>query len=133
MKTVVLKRRQTHWHLILSFSAISTAILVMSSTKSSQRSQFLRSQTACALVPLSELFGYAIAMRSMTQGRATYTMELSKYAQVPRDIQTEILETVNGVKRRLLMIFCLSSCRTRSKSSNDHVQIEQRLTLAGLL
>ena len=38
-------------------------------------------------------------MRSMTQGRATYTMEPDKYAQVPSNVQTEILETVNGVKR----------------------------------
>jgi len=38
-------------------------------------------------------------MRSMTQGRATYTMEPSHYEPVPSNIQTEILETVNGVKR----------------------------------
>ena len=56
-------------------------------------------QIVRAEVPLSELFGYATSMRSMTQGRATYTMEPSKYAQVPNNVQTEILETVNGVKR----------------------------------
>ncbi len=56
-------------------------------------------QIVKAEVPLSELFGYATSMRSMTQGRATYTMEPSKYAQVPSNVQTEILETVNGVKR----------------------------------
>ena len=56
-------------------------------------------QIVRAEVPLSELFGYATSMRSMTQGRATYTMEPSKYAQVPSNVQTEILETVNGVKR----------------------------------
>ncbi len=56
-------------------------------------------QIVKAEVPLSELFGYATSMRSMTQGRATYTMEPSKYAQVPSNVQTEILEAVNGVKR----------------------------------
>ncbi len=56
-------------------------------------------QIVRAEVPLSELFGYATSMRSMTQGRATYTMEPSHYEPVPSNIQTEILETVNGVKR----------------------------------
>ncbi|MEZ5565621.1 MAG: elongation factor G [Gammaproteobacteria bacterium] len=36
-----------------------------------------------ALVPLAELFGYATRLRSMTQGRATYTMKFSRYAEVP--------------------------------------------------
>jgi elongation factor G len=44
-----------------------------------------------AAVPLSELFGYATTMRSLTQGRATYTMEPSHYAPVPSNIQEEIL------------------------------------------
>ena len=56
-------------------------------------------QIVKADVPLSGLFGYATSMHSMTQGRATYTMEPSKYAQVPSNVQTEILETANGVKR----------------------------------
>ena len=56
-------------------------------------------QIVRAQVPLSELFGYATAMRSLTQGRATYTMEPSHYEPVPSNIQEEILETVNGAKR----------------------------------
>ena len=44
-----------------------------------------------ANVPLSTLFGYATTMRSLTQGRATYTMEPSHYAPVPSNIQEEIL------------------------------------------
>ena len=56
-------------------------------------------QIVKAQVPLSELFGYATAMRSMTQGRATYTMEPSHYEPVTSSIQADILETVNGVKR----------------------------------
>ena len=38
-------------------------------------------------------------MRSLTQGRATYTVEPSRYEPVPSNIQEEILETVNGAKR----------------------------------
>ena len=34
-------------------------------------------------VPLSEMFGYATALRSATQGRATYSMEFSEYAEAP--------------------------------------------------
>ncbi len=48
-------------------------------------------QVVRALVPLSEVFGYATAMRSMSQGRATYTMEPSHYEPVPANIQEEIL------------------------------------------
>jgi len=49
------------------------------------------SQVVRAEVPLSEVFGYATAMRSMSQGRATYTMEPSHYEPVPSNIQEEIL------------------------------------------
>jgi elongation factor G len=43
-----------------------------------------------ALVPLSEMFGYATTVRSMTQGRASYAMEPSHYEQVPQSIADEI-------------------------------------------
>ncbi|MCW8826255.1 MAG: elongation factor G, partial [Gammaproteobacteria bacterium] len=43
-----------------------------------------------AEVPLSEMFGYATAMRSATQGRATYSMEFSKYAEAPNSV-TEVV------------------------------------------
>ncbi len=43
-----------------------------------------------ALVPLSEMFGYATAVRSMSQGRASYSMEPSHYMQVPPNIADEI-------------------------------------------
>jgi len=39
-----------------------------------------------ALVPLSEMFGYSTDLRSMTQGRATYTMQFEKYSQAPANI-----------------------------------------------
>ena len=45
-----------------------------------------------ALVPLSEMFGYATNIRSMTQGRASYTMEFSSYEPVPNHIASTIIE-----------------------------------------
>ncbi len=45
-----------------------------------------------AKVPLAEMFGYSTALRSMTQGRANYSMEFSHYAEVPRNILEDIKE-----------------------------------------
>ncbi len=45
-----------------------------------------------ALVPLAEMFGYATDLRSMTQGRATYTMQFSGYEPVPQSIAKTITE-----------------------------------------
>src|SRR5690606_5159707 len=45
-----------------------------------------------AKVPLSEMFGYATDLRSMTQGRASYTMEFSHYQEVPRNVAEKIKE-----------------------------------------
>ncbi len=45
-----------------------------------------------AEVPLSEMFGYATALRSMTQGRASYSMEFAKYAEVPKNVAEEIMK-----------------------------------------
>ncbi len=47
-------------------------------------------QVISAHVPLSEMFGYATDLRSLTQGRATFSMVLDHYAQVPRNIQEEL-------------------------------------------
>ena len=49
-----------------------------------------------AQVPLSEMFGYATDLRSMTQGRATYTMQLSNYEEVPKGVSEEIVAKVRG-------------------------------------
>lgn len=45
-----------------------------------------------AEVPLSEMFGYATDLRSMTQGRATYSMEFAKYSEVPANIAEQIID-----------------------------------------
>ncbi len=49
-------------------------------------------------VPLSEVCGYATAIRSLTQGRASYTMEPSCYQEVPKNIMEKILQGFEGVK-----------------------------------
>ncbi|MFH0792369.1 MAG: elongation factor G, partial [bacterium] len=45
-----------------------------------------------AKVPLSEMFGYATAIRSMTEGRGTFTMEFNSYEEVPANIAQEIID-----------------------------------------
>jgi elongation factor G len=47
-------------------------------------------------VPLGQMFGYATDVRSMTQGRATYTMQFARYEEVPRPIAEEIMAKVAG-------------------------------------
>ena len=58
-----------------------------------QRQQF---QAIDAEVPLAEMVGYATALRSSTQGRASYTMHFSHYAEVPQDAQETIIKRVRG-------------------------------------
>ena len=45
-----------------------------------------------ARVPLSEMFGYATILRSLTQGRGTFSMEFESYEKVPGNISQEIIE-----------------------------------------
>jgi elongation factor G len=45
-----------------------------------------------AEVPLSEMFGYATTVRSMSQGRATFTMEFKKYVEVPNNVAETVLK-----------------------------------------
>jgi len=47
-------------------------------------------------VPLSEMFGYATGLRSMTQGRATYSMHFSHYDEAPKTISEEVIAKVRG-------------------------------------
>ncbi|WMC10957.1 elongation factor G [Oceanimonas pelagia] len=49
-----------------------------------------------ALVPLSEMFGYATDLRSQTQGRASYSMEFAKYAEVPANMAEAVIAARRG-------------------------------------
>ncbi len=66
---------------------------------SAKRAQILSSESrgnarvVIALVPLAEMHGYATAIRSMSQGRATYYMEADHYEPVPSNITAKIVET----------------------------------------
>jgi len=53
-------------------------------------------QVVKAGVPLSEMFGYSTILRSMTQGRAIYSMEISHYDEVPKSVADQIIEKVRG-------------------------------------
>ena len=45
-----------------------------------------------AQIPLSELFGYATAIRSLSRGRASYSMEPSHFERVPKQVQDKVVE-----------------------------------------
>jgi elongation factor G len=49
-------------------------------------------QVVSAFVPLASMFGYVTELRSMTQGRATSSMEFSHYAEVPQSIAAELVQ-----------------------------------------
>jgi elongation factor G len=49
-----------------------------------------------AFVPLSTMFGYATDLRSVTQGRGTYSMEFARYEEVPRSLAEEIVSKIYG-------------------------------------
>jgi elongation factor G len=53
-------------------------------------------QVIKAFIPLSETFGYATRLRSLTQGRAVFTLQFAKYSEVPRNITEAIIAKVNG-------------------------------------
>jgi elongation factor G len=53
-------------------------------------------QVVSALVPLAEMFGYATQLRSISQGRAIYTMQFSHYEHAPQGVASEIIEKIKG-------------------------------------
>lgn len=53
-------------------------------------------QVVRAMVPLSEMFGYATALRSSTQGRGVFTMTFDHYEEVPKSIAEEIIKKNKG-------------------------------------
>ncbi len=60
--------------------------------KIEQTSERVGMKVIDAMVPLSETFGYATSLRSLTEGRASFTMEFNKYDQVPSNIAQEIID-----------------------------------------
>ena len=53
-------------------------------------------QVIAARVPLSEMFGYATTLRSLTQGRAVYTMQFARYVELPKSIAEELSSKFQG-------------------------------------
>ncbi len=55
-------------------------------------------QVITAKVPLSETFGYATRLRSLTQGRAVFSLQFSNFCEVPKSVMEEIVATIQGTK-----------------------------------
>jgi len=53
-------------------------------------------QVVAADVPLAEMFGYSTELRSMTQGRAVYSMQFDHYEEVPKAVAEQIVAKVKG-------------------------------------
>jgi elongation factor G len=77
---------------------VGTVIGNLNSRRGRIVSQEIRggSEVIRARVPLGQMFGYATDLRSMTQGRATYTMQFARYEEVPPAIAEEIMAKVAG-------------------------------------
>ncbi|MBK8945594.1 MAG: elongation factor G [Ignavibacteriae bacterium] len=56
-------------------------------------------QVIKAVAPLAEMFGYATTIRSMTQGRAIYSMQFLRYSEVPKSVAQEIIEKTQSNKK----------------------------------
>ena len=61
---------------------------VLQGLEESPLGKFIRAE-----VPLAEMFGYATDLRSMSQGRATYTMEFGQYSRVPSGVADSIVKS----------------------------------------
>ncbi len=53
-------------------------------------------QVISASAPLSEMFGYATSLRSLTQGRAIFTLQFAKYDVAPKAVSEKVVESVNA-------------------------------------
>jgi elongation factor G len=53
-------------------------------------------KTVKAEVPLAEMFGYSTILRSLTQGRATYSMEFKHYSEAPKNVAEAIISSRAG-------------------------------------
>ena len=55
-------------------------------------------QVISCKVPLSETFGYATRLRSLTQGRAVFSLQFANFREVPKSVMEEIVARVQGTK-----------------------------------
>ena len=76
--------------------ATSSATSTAAAAASTAWSRAATRRSSSAHVPLSEMFGYATDVRSMTQGRATYTMQFDSYEEVPPNIAEKVVEGRTG-------------------------------------
>jgi elongation factor G len=53
-------------------------------------------RTLKAEVPLAEMFGYSTQLRSLTQGRATYSMEFKHYSEAPKNVADAVINKQSG-------------------------------------
>jgi elongation factor G len=83
---------------IVPASFVGDVVGDLSSRRGNVGGMFQRneSQVVAAHVPLKEMFGYATALRSMTQGRGVYTMQFGRYVAVPQSIAEEIVKQYRG-------------------------------------
>jgi elongation factor G len=54
-----------------------------------------------AQVPLSEMFGYSTVLRSLTQGKAQFTMEFDTYRKVPKGVEEDLVQKANEDKKNV--------------------------------
>jgi elongation factor G len=59
------------------------------------------SQKLNGFVPLMEMFGYATTLRSLSSGRANYSMEFHNYVPVSKDIQVKVLKDIQDKKKKV--------------------------------
>ena len=67
--------------------------MIVSSTEDNNQCQVI------AEVPLSEMFGYSTVLRSLTQGKAEFTMEVEKYGRVPQSVSDELKKAYQEKKK----------------------------------
>ena len=93
MKRIVLLRHgQSQWNLENRFTGWTDVDL----TEQGMEEARSGARVVKAMVPLSEMFGYVTALRTITSGRATSSMEYDHHSPVSNSLAKEILEELNG-------------------------------------
>ena len=99
-KTPSALRRHRHKLMVLGLSVVGTALFLQFAATPSETTAAVHvpqdAQVVNAMVPLGEVFGYATQLRSISQGRAIYTMQFSHYNPVPDGLANELLEKIRG-------------------------------------